>query len=144
MKINITKINLAIILSTASITTAILLIFGDLEIHFFAIISIPLFILGLVNIKKIQLNLRPLLILLVLFPIITSIVRLNAAEPMRLLRVERDKRLTETDWMTNSDAPTMSTAWKNYRQALRDLPASADPKLDSNDDLTNVTWPTKP
>ena len=50
------------------------------EIHFFAIISIPLFILGLVNIKKIQLNLRPLLILLVLFPIITSIVRLNAAE----------------------------------------------------------------
>ena len=73
-----------------------------------------------------------------------EIVRLDAAEPMRLLRLERDKRLTETDWMTNSDAPTMSTAWKNYRQALRDLPASADPKLDSNDDLTNVTWPTKP
>ena len=41
-----------------------------------------------------------------------EIVRLDAAEPMRLLRLERDKRLTETDWMTNSDAPTMSTAWK--------------------------------
>jgi len=73
-----------------------------------------------------------------------ELTRLTNAEPMRLLRVERDKRLVETDWMTNSDAPTMSTAWKNYRQALRDLPASADPKLDSNDDLINVTWPTKP
>ncbi|MBC8251118.1 MAG: glycosyltransferase family 39 protein [Candidatus Nitrosopelagicus sp.] len=80
MKINITKINLTIILATASITTAIVLLFGDSGIHFFAIISIPLFILGVVNIKKIQSNLLPLLILLVLFPIITSIVRLNAAE----------------------------------------------------------------
>ena len=72
-----------------------------------------------------------------------EIVRLNAAEPMRLLRLERDKRLTETDWWASADN-TITNDQKTYRQALRDLPASADPKLDSNDDLTNVTWPTKP
>ena len=40
----------------------------------------------------------------------------------------------------------VSDAWKTYRQALRDLPASASPKLDSEYelDLTSVTWPTEP
>ena len=67
------------------------------------------------------------------------------AEPMRLLRVERDRLLAETDWMGNSDV-TMSSAWKTYRQALRDLPASSTPKLDSNGglDMSSVTFPTKP
>ena len=69
---------------------------------------------------------------------------LIADEPMKLLRVERNIRLAETDWMGNSDV-TMSTAWKTYRQALRDLPASADPKLkDGMLDESSVTWPTKP
>ena len=70
---------------------------------------------------------------------------LIAAEPMKLLRVERNVRLAETDWMANSDV-TMSTAWKNYRKALRDLPASATPKLGDNGmlDESSVTWPTKP
>ena len=74
---------------------------------------------------------------------------LNNAEPLRLLRVERDKRLTETDWVVTKATETggtVSDAWKTYRQALRDLPASASPKLDSfyELDLTSVTWPTKP
>lgn len=70
---------------------------------------------------------------------------LIAAQPMKQLRQERDTKLAETDWMGNSDV-TMSTAWKNYRKALRDLPASADPKLDANGvlDDSSVTWPTKP
>ena len=70
---------------------------------------------------------------------------LDAAEPMRLLREERDKRIVKSDWMGNSDV-TMSSAWTTYRQALRDLPASATPKLDFNYDLdlTSVTWPTEP
>lgn len=74
---------------------------------------------------------------------------LNNAEPLRLLRVERDKRLTESDWVVTKATETggaVSDAWKTYRQALRDLPASASPKLDSlyELDLTSVTWPTKP
>ena len=75
----------------------------------------------------------------------TELARLNNAEPMRLLRIERDKRLAACDWRASSDL-TISTAWKTYRQALRDLPASASPKLDSEYelDLTSVTWPTEP
>ena len=74
-----------------------------------------------------------------------KITTLDAAEPMRLLRLERDKRIALTDWRASSDL-TVSDAWKTYRQALRDLPASASPKLDSNYnlDLTSVTWPTEP
>jgi len=74
-----------------------------------------------------------------------KVAELNAAEPMRLLRLERDKRIALTDWRASSDL-TIPDAWKTYRQALRDLPASATPKLDSNYelDLTSVTWPTKP
>ena len=56
------------------------------------------------------------------------------AEPMRLLRIERDKRIAKTDWRASSDL-TLSDAWKTYRQALRDLPASASPKLNSNYEL---------
>ena len=75
--------------------------------------------------------------------ITAEVTRLNNAEPMRLLRLERDEKLAETDWWAVSDL-TMSNDRKTYRQALRDLPSSADPKLDSDNFLTNVTWPTKP
>ena len=73
-----------------------------------------------------------------------KIAELQAAEPMRLLRQERNRKLAETDWMSFSDSPTMTDEWKTYRQALRDLPSAAEPKLDENGQLTNVTWPTKP
>ena len=69
---------------------------------------------------------------------------LKNAEPMKRLRQERNRRLTETDWMSFSDSPTMTDEWKTYRQALRDLPSTAEPQLDENGQLTNVTWPTKP
>ena len=74
-----------------------------------------------------------------------KVTALDAAEPMRLLRLERDKRIALTDWRASSDL-TISDAWKTYRQALRDLPASASPSLDSSYDLdlTSVTWPTEP
>ena len=52
------------------------------------------------------------------------------------LRFKRNRLLTETDWMANSDV-TMSDEWKTYRQALRDLPANTS-------DPANPTWPTKP
>ena len=67
-----------------------------------------------------------------------------SAEPMKRLRHERDRRIALTDWMSFSDSPTMTDEWKTYRQALRDLPSTAEPKLDENGQLTNVTWPTKP
>ena len=72
-----------------------------------------------------------------------KIAELRAAEPMRLLRLERNKRLTETDWRFRSDL-TPSQAWIDYCQALRDLPATSEPQLDENRQLTNVTWPEVP
>ena len=34
-----------------------------------------------------------------------KIEELKAAEPMRLLRIERDLKLQESDWRTNNDYP---------------------------------------
>ena len=64
-----------------------------------------------------------------------KISELNSAEAMRLLRLERNARIAETDWRASSDL-TISDDWKNYRQALRDITTQSDP--------TNITWPTKP
>ena len=68
---------------------------------------------------------------------------LQNAEPMRLLRLERDRKLTETDWWCCSDR-TPTQAQLDYRTALRDLPSTASPSLDENGNLTGVTWPNKP
>ena len=70
---------------------------------------------------------------------------LTNAEPMRLLRVERDRLLAETDWMASSDL-NLADNWKTYRQQLRDLPASASPELSADGllDMSSVTFPTKP
>ena len=74
-----------------------------------------------------------------------EVTRLTNAEPMKLLRVERDRLLATTDWRASSDL-TLADAWKTYRQSLRDLPASASPTLTASGDLdlTSVTFPTEP
>ena len=66
-------------------------------------------------------------------------------EPMRLLRVERNRLLAETDWWASSDL-SITDEQKKYREDLRDLPSSASPKLTSNGtlDMSSVTFPTKP
>ena len=75
----------------------------------------------------------------------SEIARLQSEEPMKRLRDYRNKLLAESDWMANSDV-TMSDAWRTYRQALRDLPSTATPVLDSTSKpgISGVTWPTKP
>jgi hypothetical protein len=74
-----------------------------------------------------------------------KIKELDASEPMRLLRIERDNKISLTDWRVLPDQ-TPSDDWINYRQALRDLPASATPKLNSDYELdfSSFTWPTEP
>ena len=78
-----------------------------------------------------------------------KISELEVAEPARQVREIRDRLLAESDWTQNRDVVLLNdTTWKQYRQDLRDLPASASftPKLDSNGDLdmSSVTWPLKP
>ena len=55
------------------------------------------------------------------------------------LRIKRNNKLSESDWMANSDV-TMSSNWKTYRQELRDMTEG----LDTIDKINNVTWPTEP
>lgn len=65
----------------------------------------------------------------------------NAA-PMKELRRQRNLKLAETDFHGMSDN-TMSDAMTTYRQALRDI-TTQTPGLDSDGNLTGITWPTKP
>ena len=74
---------------------------------------------------------------------------LTDAKPMKLLREERNKRIAETDWTQLKDIDLdiiRERNWKNYRQALRDLPSKSNPKLDSFGklDMSSITWPVKP
>lgn len=66
----------------------------------------------------------------------TKLADLNAAEPLKLLREERNRRLAETDWWASSDL-TMSAERTAYRQALRDI-------TNTYQSLDTVVWPTKP
>ena len=56
------------------------------------------------------------------------------------IRAERDRLIAETDWMMLSDTGTVSTAWKNYRKALREIPQSQD----SVKKFSDIDWPDKP
>ena len=78
-----------------------------------------------------------------------KISELQAAEPFRLLREERNRLIAKTDWTQLKDVDLdiiRERDWKNYRQALRDLPAKSNPKLDSVGklDMSSIVWPTKP
>jgi hypothetical protein len=73
-----------------------------------------------------------------------KIAELTAAEPLRLLREQRNQLLSATDWWVLPDR-TVTQAQLDYRQALRDLPTnSPNAALDEQCNLINVTWPTKP
>jgi hypothetical protein len=65
-----------------------------------------------------------------------EISRLTNAEPMRLLRLERDKRLHDCDWWASSDLD-MTQDQIDYRQALRDIPANTP-------DPNSPVWPIAP
>lgn len=77
------------------------------------------------------------------------IAQLRAAEPMRLLREERDRRLLASDWIivkSMEKGTPIPQEWKDYRQALRDLPSTSSPQLWPTDLLImeSVNWPTPP
>lgn len=65
---------------------------------------------------------------------------LIAAQPLKNLRRERDRRLAEVDWIFSGDYQLSEEewgAWTTYRQALRDLPSTTE-------DPANPVWPEKP
>jgi len=58
------------------------------------------------------------------------------AEQAKSVRTTRDTKLSETDWRFRSDM-TPSQAWKDYCQALRDVPSQAGFPW-------TIEWPTQP
>lgn len=74
----------------------------------------------------------------------------NMEEPMILLRKERNRRLDECRWIIEkyytTDIP-FPQEWKDYMQALRDLPSNANPKMDmltGKLDMSSVNFPVLP
>ena len=82
-----------------------------------------------------------------------KIAELEALEPMRLLRLERNRRLSAVDWWTSRalDGTALTEAQKSYRQQLRDLPKMITPDdsseplpaptIDENGQLVFDHWP---
>ena len=65
---------------------------------------------------------------------------LIVSDNLEQLRAERNAKLAETDWlitMHKEKGTNIPTAWKTYRQALRDI-------TDSATSLDDVSWPEKP
>ena len=67
----------------------------------------------------------------------TDGITFTAEEELDRLRDKRNTFLQETDWRSLPDAPTMSDAWKKYRQELRDITKTYKT-------LNEVVWPEKP
>ena len=64
-------------------------------------------------------------------------VKLNN-ERWDLIRKERNRKLSETDWIVTKLyelGDPVPIEWKAYRQSLRDI---------TTQDINNITWPTKP
>ena len=68
-----------------------------------------------------------------------ALAAFQLAEKWKDVRSQRDRLLNETDWVVTKATETgvtVSSAWKTYRQKLRDVPSQSDPD--------DITWPTKP
>ena len=61
----------------------------------------------------------------------------DTATGFSYLRLERDQKLSASDWTQVPDAPVDQQAWAIYRQALRDLP-------NNTEDPRNAVWPVAP
>ena len=80
-----------------------------------------------------------------------KIAELEAAEPLRLLRIERDRLLQQTDWeiQRNTERNIDSTELITYRNALRDLPQDISannvpsPTLSETGTLIFDNWPER-
>jgi len=79
--------------------------------------------------------------------------KIPESEQIIRMKARRNALLKASDWTQTPDVPeAIQTAWKTYRQELRDLP-SKYPNPTFNGDvnvaskhlrLTDVVWPTKP
>ena len=65
------------------------------------------------------------------------------ANEWKLIRLERDRLLTNSDWTQGADSPLASgkkTEWATYRTKLRTLPEDQKDKTT----YASITWPSEP
>ena len=74
LKVSASKKTLIAVMSTAGITTALVFLLGSFQDHFFAIIIMPIIVIGILNFKNIENNFKPLLLLSLLFLIGMAII----------------------------------------------------------------------
>lgn len=71
----------------------------------------------------------------------TEILQAEANQAaLTILRANRNELLAASDWTQSPDSPlseAQQQSWRDYRQALRDLP-------ENTTDPLNPTWPSKP
>ena len=80
-----------------------------------------------------------------------KIAELTAAEPLRLLRIERDRLLQQTDWevQRNTEMGIDNTDLINYRIALRNIPQEIElgnidaPTIVESGNLVFNSWPER-
>ena len=82
LKIKLDRKNILTIVTTVAITTFAIFLIGDITVHFFMIIMIPLLALGILNLNNVEKNFLPLLVLPVVYFLIISIVPLYTARPL--------------------------------------------------------------
>ena len=58
-------------------------------------------------------------------------------EAAERVRIERNQKLTSSDWTQLADNTANTSAWATYRQSLRDLPTTEGFPH-------NITWPQEP
>lgn len=64
----------------------------------------------------------------------------NVAVQTQVVKADRDRMIASTDWIVTKsieEGTSVSQAWKDFRQALRDIPEQEGFPF-------NVTWPTLP
>ena len=80
LKIKLNRNNIIATVTTAVSTISVIFLVGDITVHFFMIIIIPLLTLGILNIRNIEKNLLPLLVLPVVYFLIISIAPMYSAD----------------------------------------------------------------
>ena len=77
--------------------------------------------------------------------LITWMNEKNAESALAEVRVERNKKLVESDWSQGADVPnSIKSPYQTYRQALRDFPSDASKWTMDDNGMLSINWPTPP
>ena len=76
-----------------------------------------------------------------------AIISYNKIEAMNRVKIERNFRLEECDWVIVryiEAGESVHQDWINYRDNLRKFPSTVSPSFNSDGSLAELDWPTRP